>query len=61
LAIFLVFIDASENLVMMDDVAMPSNPLVTLLEQEEFEEVPFDVNVFQWLCEEEQSKQVMRT
>ncbi len=46
---------------MMDDVAMPSNPLVTLLEQEEFEEVPFDVNVFQWLCEEEQSKQVMRT
>jgi hypothetical protein len=37
---FLFFVDAGENLVMADGVAMPSNPLVALVEQEELEEVP---------------------
>jgi hypothetical protein len=41
----LVFLDAGENLVMVDDVAMPSNPLVSLIEKEEFEEASLDVNV----------------
>jgi len=27
-----IFIDAGENLVMVDDVVMPSNPLVALIE-----------------------------
>jgi hypothetical protein len=46
---------------MADDVATPSNPLAALVEQEKFEEVPLDVNVFQWSREEEPSKQVVRT
>jgi len=37
-ATLLVFVDACENLVMADDVAMPLNPLVSLLEREELEE-----------------------
>jgi hypothetical protein len=41
----LVFVDAGENLVMVDDVATPSNPLVSLVEKEKFEEAPFDANV----------------
>jgi hypothetical protein len=49
--ILLVFVDAGENLVMVDDVATPSNPLVLLIEKEEFEEAPLDMNVFQWLRE----------
>ncbi len=49
--ILLVFVDVGENLVMVDDVATPSNPLVSLVEKEEFEEAPLDVNVFQWLRE----------
>jgi hypothetical protein len=52
----LVFIDAGEILVMADDVAMPLNPPVALVEQEELEEVLFDVNVSQRLHEEEPSK-----
>jgi hypothetical protein len=36
-ATLLVFIDAGENLVMVDDVATPSNPPVSLVEKEELE------------------------
>jgi hypothetical protein len=57
----LVFINAGEILVMADDVAMPLNPPVALVEQEELEEVLFDVNVSQRLHEEEPSKRVVRT
>jgi hypothetical protein len=32
---------------MADDVATPSNPLVSLVEKEEFEKTPLDVNVSQ--------------
>jgi hypothetical protein len=56
-----VFINACENLVMADDVASPSNPLVALIKQEELEKTPFNVNVFQWSHEEKPSKGVVRT
>jgi hypothetical protein len=55
-----VFVDAGEILVMVNDVATPSNPSVALVEQEEFEEMTLDVNVSQWLREEEPSRQVVR-
>jgi hypothetical protein len=45
-AILLVFVDVGENLVMADDVAMPSNPQVSLVEKEKLEEALLDVNVF---------------
>jgi hypothetical protein len=32
---------------MVDDVATPLNPLIALVEQEELEKAPFDVNVSQ--------------
>ncbi len=43
----LVFVDADENFVMMDDVITPSNPLVALVKKEELKETSFDMNVFQ--------------
>jgi hypothetical protein len=57
----LVFVDASENLVMADDVATPLNPSVAPIEQEELEEVPLEVNVSQQSREEESSRRVVRT
>jgi len=57
----LVFVDADENLIMADDVAMPSNPLVSLIKKEEFEEALFDVNVSQWSREEKPSRRVVHT
>jgi MinD superfamily P-loop ATPase len=53
----LVFVDASKNLVMVDDVVTPSNPLVSLVEKEEFEEASFDVNVSQWLHKKNRPKE----
>jgi hypothetical protein len=46
---------------MADDVAMPLNPLVTLVEQEELEETPLDVNVSQRPHKEEPSRRVVHT
>jgi hypothetical protein len=43
----LVFVDASEHLIMADDVTTPSNPPISLVENEELEEAPLDVNVSQ--------------
>jgi hypothetical protein len=43
----LVFVDVGEYSIMADDVVMPSNPLVALIEKEELEETLLDVNVFQ--------------
>jgi hypothetical protein len=37
---------------MADDVAKLLNPLITLVEKEELEEAPIDVNVSQWPYEE---------
>jgi len=60
-ATLLVFVDAGENLVMVDDVVTPLNPPVSLVEKEELEEASFDVNVFQWSHKEKSSRRVMRT
>jgi len=57
----LVFINANKNLVMADDVTMPLNPLVSLVEKEELEEASLDVNVSQQSCEEEPSRIMVRT
>ncbi len=51
------FVHASENLVMADDVATPSNPLVAPVEKEKlenapFDETPLDINVSQRSREE---------
>ncbi len=53
------FVDAGENLVIADDVTTPSNPLVSLVEKEELEEAPFDVNVSQRSHEEKLSRRVV--
>ncbi len=57
----MVFVDANENLVMVDDVVTPSNPLVSLIEKEELKEASHDVNVSQQSHEEESSKRVVHT
>jgi hypothetical protein len=57
----LIFVDASENLIMADDVVTPSNPPIAPIEKEEFEETSLDVNVSQWSCEEEPCKIVVCT
>jgi len=46
---------------MVDDVATPLNPLITLVEQEELEEALLDVNVSQRQHEEEPSRRVVCT
>jgi hypothetical protein len=56
-----IFVDAGEIFVMANNVATPSNPSITPEEQEELEETPLDVNVFQRLREEEPSRRVVRT
>ncbi len=66
-----VFVDAGDNLVMADDVAMPSNPPVATIDKEKFEEVtlnetPLDevtieMNVSQRPRKEEPSRRVVRT
>jgi hypothetical protein len=65
-----VFVDAGDNLVMANDVAMLSNPPVVAVDKENFEEAtlngtPFDkvvleVNVFQRPHEEKPSRRVVR-
>jgi len=57
----LVFVDAGENLVMVDDVAMLSNPLISLVKKEELEEALLDVNVSQRSCEEKPFRRVVHT
>jgi hypothetical protein len=57
----LVFVDACENLVMADDVATPLNPPVSLVEKEELEKAPLDVNVSQRSRKEELSRRMVRT
>ncbi len=49
------------QLVMADDDATPSNPLVAPVQQEELEEAPFDLNVSQRPREEELPMKVVRT
>jgi hypothetical protein len=47
-----IFVDTSDNLVMTDDVATPSNPSIAPVDKEElketsFDEVTLEVNVSQ--------------
>jgi hypothetical protein len=61
-----VFVNASENLVMADDVATPLNPPIASIEKEELEEAlldeaSLDVNVSQRSREKEPSRIVVRT
>ncbi len=48
----LVFVDASENLVMANDVATPSNPPISLIEKKKLEKALLDVSIFQRSHEE---------
>jgi len=54
------FVDAGEHLVMANDVATPSNPLISLIEKEELEEALPDVKVSQRSCEEKPSRRMVR-
>ncbi len=54
------FVDASENLVMADDVATPSDSLVILVEKEEPEETPLNMNISQRSREEKLSIRMVR-
>ncbi len=53
----MVFVDASEDSIMADDVITPLNPLVASVKKE----APLDVNVFQRSHEKEPSKIVVCT
>jgi hypothetical protein len=57
----LVFVNASEDSVMLNDATTPLNPLVALVEEEEFEETPLNVNVSQRLHEKELFRRVVHT
>jgi hypothetical protein len=61
LVTLLVFIDASENLIMANDVVMLSNLLYAPIEEEELKETPFDVNVTQRSRKKKLSKRVVCT
>ncbi len=54
-----VFVDAGKILIMANDVATPPNPPVAPVKQEEFEQMPLDMNVSQRTHEEKPSKQVV--
>jgi hypothetical protein len=41
----LVFIDANEDSIIVNDDVMPSNLLVVLVKEKELEETPLDMNV----------------
>jgi hypothetical protein len=61
-----IFVDASDNLVMADDVVTPLNPLVAAVDKEKLEEAtlhetPLEVNVSQRSCEKKPPRRVVRT
>jgi hypothetical protein len=58
-AILLVFVDASEDSIMADDVTKHSNIPIVLIKEEELEKTSFNLNVSQWLCEKEPFKRVV--
>jgi hypothetical protein len=60
-AILLFFVGTCGNPIMADDAIMFSNPFIMPMQDEELEETFFDVNVFQWPCEEEPIGGVVRT
>lgn len=48
----LFFVDVGGDIIMVDDATTSSNPLVVPIQNEEFKETPFNVNVFQQSCKE---------
>jgi hypothetical protein len=44
---------------MVNDVAMPLNPLIVPVEKEEFKETLLDVNLSQWSSKEEPFRRVV--
>jgi hypothetical protein len=46
------FIDVSGGLIMANDATTSSNPLLVPIQNEEFKETPFNVNVSQHPCKE---------
>jgi hypothetical protein len=57
----LVFVDTSENSIIADDVATPSNLPIAPVEEEEFEKTPVDVNVSQEPCKKKSFRKVVCT
>jgi len=55
----LVFVDVSEDSIMVDDVVMPSNPPIAPIEKEELKETSLDVNVSQRSCNEKLFERVV--
>jgi len=56
----LVFINASEDLIMVDDIVTPLNPQVEPLEKEDFKEAPLNMNVSQRSREKKPSRRMVR-
>jgi len=57
----LVFVDAYENLVIVNNIVTPLNPSVAPVKQEKLEEVLLEVNVSQRPHKEELSRRIVRT
>jgi len=57
----LVFVDANEDSIMVDDVVMPLNFPIAPIEEEELEETQLNVNVSQWLHKKKPLKRVVHT
>jgi hypothetical protein len=57
----LVFVDEGEDSVMVNDVVTPLNPPVALIEEEELEEPPLDMNVSQWRRDKKSFQRVVDT
>jgi len=57
----LVFVDVSEDSVMVDDVVTPLNPPIAPIEEEELKKTSLDVNVSQRSCNEKLFEIVVRT
>ncbi len=57
----LVFVDANEDSIMVDDVVMPLNSPIAPIEEEKLEETLLNVNVSQWLHKKELLKRMMHT
>jgi hypothetical protein len=56
----LVFIDAGEDPIMVNDAIMSSNLLVTPIQGEKLKETLLNMNVSQWSCEEKRIRRVVR-